>query len=257
MVYRRRLTRRRYNRRGGRTLSSYHIATRTSARAQARQIYSLNRRITAIQRRTKPEIRVSQPSAQLYAPTGTSTDGYGWGSIYYISPNAMQGTGGISTDGYMCRLLSGTVYFNANYSSMTTTVQPITYRVTIIQTKAGLSQNQIQFQDVYNNDSNNSASLPDWSPSAGVSVNSTISQNLVFGPLQNNITRFARVLYDKKFVLSYQRPQINRVIRFKPSTLFADSGVGFKGAVYVCVVVYAPNVQHTYRVASKLALTDA
>nr|WDW25914.1 MAG: putative capsid protein [Canine stool-associated circular virus] len=256
MAYgRRRYYRKRYNRSRKSSLSNYSIATRTSARSQATQIWRLKKRINAIQRRTKPEIRVSQPSSVIYEPTGSSTTGYGWASRYYINPNALQGSGGVATEGYMCRLLSGTVYFNANYTNISATVQPITYRVTIIQTIAGLVSSEINFEDIFNYDTDTTG--PAWTPSSGVTINTSVSQTSVFGPLQNNITRSFRVLSDRKFVLSYQRPQINRVIKFKPSTIFSSSNTGQKGAIYVCVAAYAPSNQHTYRVASKLALTDS
>ena len=118
MVYRRYVRRRNARRK---TLSNYKIATRTSARSQARQIYALNRKINYIQKRTKPEIQICRRTIQsalnFSSTVGNTTGRVLWGSVGSI--NFLPPLGGQTSDlnptgvaNNFARLLSFNLYGN-------------------------------------------------------------------------------------------------------------------------------------------------
>lgn len=238
----------RYRRSGGRyrrnyrrrTLSSYSIATRTGARAQAKQIYSLNRRITSIQRRTKPEIKV------LYSALSTapSNGNFAGNPSVAFSP---------TLDGNFCRLQNATVFFRASYQAVSDTSQPVTIRVLVLQTLASRAT-QVENNDI-------------WGEAAFSGANSNTVGNYiegVFGPLRTGLARTLRVVADRRLYLSDQRPQIFARINCKRLLNYykaANDNVA-KGSIIVAIMGYCPGtndgtaaVNVSFR--TKVAYTDA
>lgn len=257
----RRATRRRANR----TLSSYKIATKTSARAQARQIYALARRISSIQRRTRPETVVIQRTADL-VDFATTYGTVSWfiqtssssSETTLIAPQlgpAINTTAGDigSTAGVpnnFARLLTFTLYGDLRYGEYVNTNSPFTLRIVVIQTKS--TRSSLSATDVF---------------SPANTGNSAFAQ--VFGPLQLGLSRTARVLSDKRYTLSYQRPSVTIKTRlryldnFYRDTVSIDSGlessdpVG-KGAIYVMYASYTLSTAlPSLRLMCKLAYSDA
>lgn len=256
----RRVSRRRANR----TLSNYKIATRTSARSQSKQIYALKRQIQRIQRQTKPELvtiqRTGQPIgdftaglASWYTQAGTTSMVQSitpqLGPIVNISYGATESSTGVPNN--FARLLSFTLYGDIRYSEYTNATSPFTIRIVVLQTKT-TRNSLISANDVF-------------SPSnAG---NSAFSQ--VFGPLQVGLSRTARVLSDKRYTLSYQRPSVTIKTRirylsnFYRDTANIDSGSETsdatpKGAIFVVYSGYSlSTLMPTMNLMCKLAYSDA
>lgn len=262
MVYRRRYTRRRNGR--SRTLSSYRIATRTSARSQARQIYALNKRISAIQRRTKPEIKVKFFNNPPVTPTFASSNS-SYNQFYAVNPNLM-GTGETQNDpidGSFCRQLSCNIYFHSHYTSPSTSNQPVCYRLVGIQTRTTRAEAP-NFLDVFTFAQNTSSG---FDPNA--ILNNNEAQTAFNGPLREGLARTAKVLFDRKFYLSFQRPQINATIKLKRlMNWYLNSNINYgnppesvaKGQIYVFLIAYSQNTTatgYTFDINAKIAYTDA
>lgn len=255
MAYRR-YVRRRASRR--KTLSNYRIATRTSAKAQSRQIYALKRRINVIQRRTKPETLIIRKTiSSILAFTSNTTGRALWstgtGSSSSFTPSlGAQSTGvnGATTSSppnNFARLLSFTLYGNFYYSQAPTgTDNPIRLRIVIAQIKATRSEAPDQ-NDVFSYGNAGSA---------------------VYGPLQTGIARTMKVLSDRHYTLSYQRPNIaiktplKYLISYYRDSSSSDSSIGSdtigKGGIYVFYAVYgATFTDCSLSLEGKLAYTDA
>lgn len=263
MVYARRYnTRRVSRRRGRRTLSNYRIATRTSARSQASQIYSLKKWVSRIQKRTKPEIVTIQRSASPIQTTNTSGS-IGWistgnSTVTYAAPNLgpvvdqNSGATDAAIPNNFARLQSFTLYGNLQYTVSADNTVPETWRVVIVQTLQTRSQ-ALATADIFTA----------GEPGAN-------SFNATFGPLQTGLARTCKVLSDKRYNLSNQRPNITiktnlRYLRpYYRDTASASSGSTSseaipKGAIYVFFSRYsiATTAISTLNVMYKLAYTDA
>lgn len=235
----------RYRRSGGRyrrnyrrrTLSSYSIATRTGARSQAKQIYALNRRITAIQRMTKPEIMTYN---QSFSGTNSSaTDG-----VYaYVARQIPS-----NIDGDFARLLSTTWYITANYNTMSEDVQPVTFRVVLLQLRSTRGTD-VDRSDIFNSNVNVS------------SLTQAQAKSDVFGPLATGLSGICRVIADRKIYLSYQRPQaFTRIIskRLLNYRLGDSSESVPKGQIICYITGWSPaSLDVSVTLNSKLAYTDA
>lgn len=245
-----RSSRRRYRRKN--SLSNYNIATRTSARSQANQIYRLKRRINSIERRTKPEIKLWERSYAVSTPTGTQLPN----SSILVSYTSTDNSWNTQFDGNFARFLSLTFYFSSSYTNYAASTPPITFRVVILQTRT-TRDSEIEAADVFSGISESTSLNPMPNSSALGSLS---------GPLQQGLARTAKVLCDRKFYLSYQRPQIMSTIKLKgllnyyrnEATTGDTESVG-KGKLYMFVLAYNPgnSVTYTFTAQSKLAYTDA
>lgn len=259
VYYGRRYTTRR---RARRTLSNYRIATRTSAKAQSRQIYALKKRVNKIQRLTKPEIVTIQRNSSAidllsgqgpvnWITTGTTLIGViqpNLGSI--VSNTAGSITSNVPNN--FARLNSLRIYGNMQYTSITNTSVPVNLRIVVVQQKAS-RQSALTFNDVF---------------TSGTSGNDNFSA--VFGPLQIGLARTCKVLSDKRYCLSYQRPSINirtnlkYLMNFYRDSNSNDSGTEsseayYKGSIYLYYAIYSQATESigSLNLMYKLAYTDA
>lgn len=264
MVYR--TFRRTSRRRGRRTLSNYSIATRTSSRSQAKQIYGLKKLVYKIQRRTKPEIVTIQRSTPPISTTNT-TGQIGWitsgnSQVLWAQPNLgpvadqNSGAGDAVVPNNFARLQSFNLYGNLQYNEPSTTSVPETWRIVIVQT-------------IQTRATNNSLGPTDIFTSGEPGSNSF---NATFGPLQTGLSRTVKVLSDKRYTLTYQRPNITIRTRLRYLKPFyrdqASSSSGSnsseavpKGAIFVFFSRYTASTLteavSTMNFMYKLAYTDA
>lgn len=255
--------RRASRRRANRTLSNYKIATKTSARAQARQIYALARRISAIQRRTRPEIVTIQRTASA-VNFETSAGNARWldGSqgtlstsfvVPPLGPNTDSSYGSATTPvpNNFARLLSFTLYGDLRYNAYVNTNIPFTLRIVVIQTLSTRSDN-LSETDIF----------------TGNNTNSSSDFAMVYGPLQTGLARTAKVLSDKRYTLSYQQPSVTIKTRLRyllnyyrdtTSSTTGSSENTAKGAIYVFYATYTTSreVVPTLSLMCKLAYSDA
>ena len=274
--YRRRgFRRRRYNRYRRNRLSSYRIATRISARSQAKQIWALNRRITNLARETRPQTEIcifqtAQPlnldfNSQGAVPwkVGDNT------TITKIAPPISLGgeaTNAFSPKNNLARLRSFTLMGNisipgkawridpteageggaANYSNQALSFAIV--RITVIQLKYSRAT-FVGLGDLY------SGGPPASSPQ--VSVYSS-----AIGPLQNGVSRICNILSDKKYKLDYNHTSclVNTPIRYlsnyykdtdsnvTTTTQSTDAGLSSelyeKGSIFVYYTIYS-NIRHS------------
>lgn len=235
MAYRRTSRFRRTSRR--RTLSNYRIATRTGAKAQSRQIYALKRRINYIQKRTKPEILITRRTAapetssgSLESVTGNIRFAYGSSFGSDFRPQLPEPTTesnasvGVVSPNRFARLLSFKLTGSMNYADTPQiTATPYVVRIVILQNRQTRAQ-ALAANDVF------------------------LDTNPVFNALQSGLARTARVLSDRRYYLSFQRPVISirttlkRLTNYYNDTTSTTSGSSEavpKGCISVCIA-YRP-----------------
>ena len=197
--------RKRYNRyrRGKKYLSNYNIATKTGAKSQAKQIYYLKKRVNRIQRLTKPEIvTIQRNSSKINLLSSQGVVEWIGGlpinemTYKYIEPNlGPSSTNVIGTDqspvpNNFARLLNFKLYGNMQYTGVTSSSVPVNLRVVIVQTRS--ARDQLNQNDIF---TSNSTQIDNFSA--------------VFGPLQTGLARTCKVLSDKRYCLSFQKPSVN------------------------------------------------
>lgn len=259
--------RKRYSRKR-KTLSNYHIATRTSAKAQSRQIYAIKRRINYIQRLTKPEIVIAQhvsnssstgtPSPVIdFSSAATGVMSLYWnaanGSDNFVNPK-LDNVPNATNDNKFIRLNSFFLGGTLQYSTVSATVRPFALRVVIVQTRATRQ------------------SAPDTSDIFSGLVSGSLNDRTiaVYGPLQNGLARTVKVLSDKRYILSYQRPNVvlhtslKRIMNMYYD-LNTDTGSSTssepipKGAIFVFIAWHSFGEAQSVKAAlsTKTAFTDA
>lgn len=230
-------------RRTSRKFSRYNTYRNRSSKAQASQIYALNRKINRIQRLTRPETRIRN---------GTLTDIISGGaSVFDITPLVSRTEDpdtGVTTgdfNGNFARLNSLTYYGSAVLSApITNALQPRQFRVVIVQTKTTRSDD-IAAGDVLRTDTEDGPII-------------------INGPLSDGTGRICNVLSDKKYTLSFQRPIVNiktKLRYLRNYYIDPDSTEAVpKGKIYAIVYLEpivsggtAVRINHGY----KLAYTDA
>lgn len=214
-------TRRRIYRRKRSTLSNYKIATKTSAKAQSKQIYALKRRVNRIYRMNKPEVRIQQRlGAGVALSTNTagvlqfdSTSGLGATSaiIPYLGAVYSADTGNAPINNF-ARMRTFNLYGHLEYSTLATTSQPVTMRIVIVQTKTTRAED-ITVDDIF---------------ASGTDVSSSFQK--VYGPLQLGLSRTCKVLSDKRYILSYQRPSLTIRTNLKYLLNFYRDRTGASGS---------------------------
>lgn len=106
-----------YRRRGSRrykrkTLTKSNIYSKTSARSQSRQIYALKRRVSALSRINRPEIKIRDGTVQTFTmSSGTWTDSY----KSYLLPWPSQGTQDDQRTGSAFRIKNLMIRINMEY----------------------------------------------------------------------------------------------------------------------------------------------
>ena len=226
-------TRRRIYKRKRSTLSNYKIATKTSAKAQSKQIYALKRRVNRIYRMNKPEVRIQQRLGSGVALSSNtagvfqfdSTSGLGATSaiIPYLGSSYSADTGSAPINNF-ARMRSFNLYGHLEYSTLATTSQPVTVRIVIVQTKTTRAED-LTVDDIF---------------ASGTDVSSGFQK--VYGPLQLGLSRTCKVLSDKRYILSYQRPSLTirtnlkYLLNFYRDRTSASGGISesvAKGTIYV------------------------
>lgn len=277
MVYYRKYRSRRYGRRGNRrTLSSYSIATRTSAKAQSRQIYALRRRMTRIQRLTKPEIKIAPlVNGALATDEGTIPTGYTNVRVFLgqtlsniVSESTNNPGAGVAVlDGRFARLQSITLKGIVTYRTSVITGEgdyPPEYadlqrsmammRVVILQLKSTRSNGLPAPSDVW------SYTIAGSDQVEGTTYLTPLA--LMRGPLRLGLGRIAKVLSDKTYMLSDTRQAVNikTKLRYLKSWYRSQTEDIAKGTVAMYVMMYTGDTLTSdivFDYVSKCAYTDA
>lgn len=202
MAYRRK----RYYRRKSKKLSNYNIATKTSAKSQAQQIYALKRKINYYIKQTKPSTFVQQRVSQL---TNVANPGF---MRWYKSASALVdfifpelGTPQSSTSSSnvsnaqrtnFARSYDLHLYGQLSFQpdKLTATTLPVSLRLVVVQYPKTRASNLLH-SDIFTSGVNS------------LGQDAVQPYSSVFGPLQNGVSRNCRVLFDRVYTISFQRPQ--------------------------------------------------
>lgn len=239
---RRTYTRRSAKRSGYRTFSRYSTYRHRSSKAQAYQIYALNRKVQRIQRLTRPETIIRNGTL-----TDISTGGAYVFDLTPLIPRTEDPETGVTSgdfNGNFARLNSLTYYGNAVITSPSASTEPRQFRVVIVQTKSTRSSD-LETNDILRTETNDGPLI-------------------VNGPLSDGTSRVAKVLSDKKYTLSFQRPIVSIKTKLKYLRNYyidpQNTEAIPKGKVYVFIYLGGStsgatlvNINHGY----KLAYTDA
>lgn len=247
----------------------YKLYKSRSSGAQARQIYGLNKKLKAIQRRTKPEIKI----APLVQGQVASTDGTISNGTHLMTPinltnllpeGSTQVDNNVIIDGRFARIQNITLKGLFTYNIAETAngyvdlQRMVSYmRIVIIQTKATRGQ-LITPTDVW--------------PSNILGTDTTITATNLLpfaqlrAPLRPGLARMCKVLSDKTYMLSDTRQAVNikTKLKYVRSWYKTPTEEGPKGQVLMFIMMlnqdYADpdNVSSTtFNYVSKCVYSDA
>lgn len=215
MAYgRRRSTYRRKGRRGHRTLSTRNIFNNKSARAQARQISSLKRRINYVYRQCRPEVKLHEPlGPTVLTMQADLPSGYAFHRYLIEMPDI----GPTDNDriGNSCNVKDVKVYMNMRMGfaedvavQLNGTSQTVntTIRVVAAMFRAG-SDAQPQSNDVF-------SSLSTLTQNAPLYNLNPIS------PLAEGVSSRFKILCDKRYHLNFDdRNTLDTILKVKGSSI--------------------------------------
>lgn len=246
MVYGRKQRVRRYRRR----MSAKRIFSNRSSKAQANQIYTLNRRINRINRSLRPETKVyiSAASQRTFASDDI-------GNVYgeYVFPEIQQGTGENNRIGDKINVKTWSIrtyfeYYNTSDTGYHNSESAgCSWRFICLQPKNSVPRSGVQITDLIHNASNTGANYTMMS----------------VAPLVNGITTDYHILMDTHGVITSDSNQ--RMLKFnvrgvRPIRWASD---GTSNLPFYVIVVsglhYDVNFTEYVQVTSlqKLAYTDA
>lgn len=191
--------RRKYTKRS-RRLSKSYILTNRSAKAQSRQIASLNRKVNILTKQNRPEIMTRWVALTRTFTNSSLASNY---DIYYWNPwsTLYTGTGDFATiDGNFARNKGISVKFNIEYSdswsgnvaSSENHQRTASYRVLIAQVRDS-NIGALNTTDLFNRIFNVSSTL------------SSADANII-QPLKSGVSSYLKILYSKSFGISNQHP---------------------------------------------------
>lgn len=181
------------------TLSKRNIFSRKNAKSQASQIYALNKRITKLEKRTKPEIDIyyNYDITQFHNSfTGDATDtntGYmnQYPLVSLLHSLSAQDPDRFAIQKDLIRIQDFKLYFKFSRSEHSKPFD-ILGRITILKvSKVSSNRDMIFIHNV-----GSSLTLPNSTPYVNLAGNMS---NIVNGPLNENITTYGKIVYDKKF----------------------------------------------------------
>lgn len=181
---------RRYRRRY--KLSRFNLYRKRSSKQQANQIYRINKKINAIEYRTKPEVKIFNYHTQT-----------GVGGICGYAFGAITGAGTFlpNVNGTLCRFQNINIYptlYMAPGSSNTSVTT--TCRLVVFQLKAPTTTAYTLPEQVFN-------ITPAERTDSNIMIKKRAYMKAVFGPLKHGIATEFKILRDVKLTISGQRNQ--------------------------------------------------
>lgn len=176
------------------TLSKRNIFTRKNAKSQASQIYALNKRITRIEKKTRPEpgVYLNDDISEFHTSFTGDEGNKDTGSVvqYPILSNLHATTGEkkFEIQKNLIRIQDIKLYLKLS-RSVHSKPHDIVGRITILKLGKISSNRDIKFLQ-------NIDGLPNTDADVNVTGNFA---DIVNGPLTKDITTFGKVIYDRKF----------------------------------------------------------
>lgn len=256
----------RYARKGRSGYSMYKLYKSRSSGAQARQIYGLNKKMRAIQRLTKPEIKIA-PLVQGSIATsvgGTLVNGVRIFGPFGLTNISAQGDtlplNYAQLDGRFARIQNITMkgIYTYTMTNATNDLQRLAgfMRVIIIQTKASRATD-IAYTDII------STTTAGTAGGEGENLNAFA---MIRAPLKFGSSRVIKFLSDKTYMLSDTKQAVNikTKLKYVRNWYKAPAETGAKGNVYMFVMLYnqdtdgEANVSNAeFNYVSKCVYTDA
>lgn len=254
---------RKYLRRTPKTsFSKYSTYKNRTSKAQAYQIYRLNKKINYIQHRTKPEVKIA-PLVQGSFTTPTNANASrssGYIMTNFVSEDtATVPAGYVKINGRFARMqsmkITGTFAYTKNLTSnLDMQRMPCYLRVVIVQLRAARTD-EIRTDDIW--------TLTTEPGGAGTALS---EYGKMRAPLATGLARKAKVLSDKKYMISDTRQSVDikTKLKFIKNWYSAPSEIHAKGEIVMFSQILNvigdvegdPN-QATFTFVSKLAYTDA
>lgn len=210
MAYaRRRSTYRRKGRRGNRALSTRNIFNNKGARAQARQINALKRRINRVYSRTKPEVKVCETgrTERMLLPTIEENHI----AFPFIYPQL--GEADDQRVGSVVRMVQPTLFISGKYSAVTQSNPAPLYNLQLGNGGAGMRVIAVQSKIPISGTPDISSLLHNNISSSFQGVDSIANLRI---PFEVGITTRFEVIYDKVFYFSANKPIFSKRINLRP-----------------------------------------
>lgn len=203
MAYRRRRYGRRRRRRGNRKFSRFNTYRNRSSKAQAYQIYSLNRKINAIQKRTKPEIKIYQNN---YSFNASEYCGNLFGGCTTALDSIMQGK--------IARIQNINNWFTVwKDPSMAGVEFTFTIRIVMYQYREALPSVQTTPEKIFNITEQDLTNQ-------NLTIRKRKLMTALYGPLRQGVSAKFKILRDFKMYLGPTRERANKCAYLrKPFTL--------------------------------------
>lgn len=247
MAYgKRRYSRRFYRRR--KMLSTRNIFNNKSARSQASQIYRLNRRVSALSKANRPEVKVKYQIAERFRFTSDQLTNTYKGFNVYAPGLSEDGSGRI---GDMINIKNAQLnfmfeYFNDSQTGFHDTESsgsPV--RIIIGQFKSSVNQSVPSFSSILEEVGGSGAAYT----------------NMALSPLKANVTDDHYILFDKTYTITSMRNQLVKRINIKPKNYRFNANTTYN-CIWVYVIApglhYDENFKETVQCvySAKIAYTD-
>lgn len=242
-----------YNRKRGtyrrKGYSMYKLYKNRSSASQARQIYGLNKKLKAIQRKTRPEINIaplvsstmrSDQGQTLY--TGLNVKWYSLNLTNLISQDATAVAGYARLEGRFARIQNITIkgtftYLNADAGlsdAADLQRQPAYARVVIFQTKTARTD-AVGYNDVFS--ISTAGTVADSTGSSGTLLS---NYGVMRAPLAVGLARVAKVISDKLYTISDTKQSImlKTKLKYVKNWYQAPNETAPKGNVQMMVLLY-------------------
>lgn len=231
MRYARRYSRARKGRRGTRSLSAGRVFGNKSAKAQAKQIYALSKRIKSVQRQCRPEVKIVRTSVANRGLALDSTATPGTTPYSQVSiPLPSIGNSDSTRIGNKVRIMNPKLFMGiqyrevnnsaAGYYNSTLNNRGIQVRLIAVQAKVPHSSVP-QLSDILQN----------------VNFESQINSMMMMRePFQIGITSRFHILMDKRMTVNADSPTKSYRFSVKPksrSVVWEDGQSYAKGAIYI------------------------
>lgn len=253
MAYRRR-RRSRYRRRGQArrryAISRYNTFRYRSAKAQANQIYRINRKINVIEKRTKPEIKIIQNS---YNFSMSDFCGEVFGGMTTLLHNSIKGR--------IARVQDVNGWFNVWKSpsvaenNFTSTIRIVVYQIRQSMSATDLPVNSEQIFNITNAEKQ----------LENQTQRKRAYMRAIFGPLKYGITSKIRVLRDFRVSISPDRQRSSKRMKLRKPFVLAKSqqngepypqNAVFFVALYTCNKANMTQDEVQFQYTTKVAYVD-
>lgn len=280
MAYgRRRSSYRRKGRRGSRSLSARNVYLNKGARAQAKQIMALKRKINRVYRATKPEVKIAYTIPEQHRWTdyqfvqqeGQVSPDFALpmeqARIYDIGfPDI--GTGDDEMVGNTINLLPPTVYMNFTIEQIndirlaqTAMAQNLNeYTRASVRCVFFMSKTIMEHFPIIDNLVN--VSKPTANPGGVNGLYGPMYELNTVNPLADEVSSRYKVLKDIRFTLTYDKPMRNLRVKLPVGKIRkyvkAEQEADFsKGAIYCVIIVSGNKTQSVYGGGSHLYMVPA